>query len=71
MSLRLLRVFLRGFAKVSSVADQIPGITEWNTPDGFRVLRVHYTADPGKRAPEWKEAEQKGTTVADWSKRWK
>lgn len=66
MSLRLLRVFLRGFAKVSSVADQIPGITEWDTPDGFHVLRVHYTADPGKRSPEWKEAEQKGTTVADW-----
>ena len=50
---------------------ELVGITEWDTPDGFRVLQVHYTADPGKRSPEWKEAEQKGTTVADWSKRWK
>ena len=51
---------------MASCAVEIPGVTEWDTPDGFHVLRVHYSADPGKRSLEWKENEQKGTTVADW-----
>ncbi len=44
----------------------LEGITEYDTPDGFHILRVHYTADPAKRDPAWKEREQRGTTVADW-----
>lgn len=46
--------------------ETIPGITEYDTEDGVHVLRVHYSADPVKRSPEWKEREQKGTTAADW-----
>ena len=44
----------------------MPGVTEYDTPDGFHVLRVHYTADPAKATEEWKKREQIGTTVADW-----
>lgn len=44
----------------------MPGITEYDTEDGFHVLRVHYTADPAKRSEEWKAKEQQGTTIADW-----
>ncbi|GHV45874.1 hypothetical protein FACS1894204_06250 [Synergistales bacterium] len=42
------------------------GLTEYDTEDGFHVLRVHYTADPAKRSEEWKKREQQGTTAADW-----
>jgi len=37
------------------------GIQEWTNPgNGVRVIRVHYTADPEKRKPEWKETVQQG-----------
>jgi hypothetical protein len=42
------------------------GITEYDTADGFHVLRIHYTADPAKQSAEWKTREQQGTTVPDW-----
>ena len=44
----------------------MPGITEYDTADGFHVLRAHYTADPAKRSEEWKRREQTGTAAADW-----
>lgn len=50
----------------SDRVEAVDGITEWDTEDGFHVLRVHYSADPAKRGDEWKEREQKGTTLADW-----
>jgi hypothetical protein len=43
-----------------------PGVVEYDTPDGFHVLRVHYTADPAKRSEDWKKKEQQGTSAADW-----
>ena len=46
--------------------ETMPGITEYDTQDGFHVLRIHFTADPQKSNPEWIKKEQKGTTVADW-----
>jgi hypothetical protein len=37
------------------------GITEWTNPrNGVHVVQVHYTADPQKRKPEWKEAVLQG-----------
>ena len=32
------------------------GIQTWRTKKGWKVLRLHYTADPDKRSPEWKQA---------------
>ena len=46
--------------------ETMPGMTEYDTPDGFHVLRIHFTADPRKSNPEWIAKEQLGTTVADW-----
>ena len=46
--------------------ETMPGITEYDTQDGFHVLRIHFTADPQKSNPEWIKKEQTGTTVADW-----
>jgi hypothetical protein len=42
------------------------GVAEYDTPDGFHILRIHYTADPAKRSEEWKREQQQGTTAADW-----
>ena len=46
--------------------EALPGVTEYDTPDGFHILRVHYTADPHKTSSEWLERVRLGTTVADW-----
>ncbi len=32
-----------------NVAEAMQGITEYDTPDGFHILRIHYIADPRKR----------------------
>lgn len=42
------------------------GIVEYDTADGFHVLRVHYAADPAKRDPAWIAAASAGTSEADW-----
>jgi len=43
------------------------GLTEKRTPEGICVLRVHYTADPERRAPEWKARERrKYTSESAW-----
>lgn len=45
----------------------VKGLTEKRTPEGICVLRVHYTADPERRAPEWKERERrKYTSESAW-----
>lgn len=31
------------------------GITTWRTKKGWLVFQIHYTADPDKRTPEWKQ----------------
>jgi hypothetical protein len=43
------------------------GVYSWDTRDGVHVLRIHYTADPGKRSPEWKEQAMQATTQQDWA----
>jgi hypothetical protein len=43
------------------------GLTEKRTPEGICVLRAHYTADPERRRPEWKERERrKYTSESSW-----
>src|SRR5208282_953720 len=45
----------------------VTGLTEKRTPEGICVPRVHYTADPERRAPEWKERERrKYTSESAW-----
>ena len=46
----------------------IPGLKQWTTPDGIVVLQVHYSADPDKAAPEWKEREMKGLSPQQWER---
>ena len=45
------------------------GVMKKNTPSGFCVVRLHYTADPLKATPEWKEEAKKGFKHEDrWNK---
>ena len=45
------------------------GITEWtNARNGFFVTRLHYTADPTKRSPEWKKAVSANLTLRAWQR---
>lgn len=37
-----------------------------NDKNGFTVCTLHYTADPRKRAPEWKEAARRGLKQAEF-----
>lgn len=48
--------------------DQImQGLVGWRNPiNRFRVLRLHYTADPVKRTPEWKERTRAGIDTSNW-----
>lgn len=49
----------------------MPGIRGWRTPDGWLVVRVHYTADPD-RDDEWVKEFSKGyrggTKGRDWQR---
>jgi hypothetical protein len=45
------------------------GITEWRNPrNGFFVLRLHYTADPTKRARDWKEQASRNLSLRAWKR---
>ncbi|MBP2638223.1 MAG: hypothetical protein H6Q72_4130 [Firmicutes bacterium] len=44
------------------------GITEYKTPQGVHILRLHYTADPDKSTPEWAAEQRKGLTQAQWER---
>jgi hypothetical protein len=44
------------------------GITDYVTPQGVRVLQIHYTADPAKRSPEWITEAHKGMSKSMWDK---
>lgn len=39
-----------------------------NPNNGFTVCTLHYTADPRKRSPEWKEAARRGLKQAEFEK---
>ena len=45
------------------------GLKAWTNPiNGFRVVRLHYSADPAKRRPEWRLAERKKYGVSEWNR---
>jgi len=45
------------------------GITEWRNPrNGFYVTRLHYSADPEKRAPRWKQKTSEGLSLRAWKR---
>jgi len=45
------------------------GITEWTNPrNGFFVTRLHYSADPHKREPEWKEKTSANLSLRAWQR---
>lgn len=45
------------------------GLQKWTNPrNGFRVLSVHYTADPDKRSPEWKRKASQGMPARGWAR---
>lgn len=44
------------------------GLQLWrNARNGYTVLRIHYTADPKKRAPEWQARTRKGMPAHAWA----
>lgn len=40
----------------------------WNPKNKFCVLRLHYSADPEKNTPEWKEIAHRGLTDRQWNR---
>ena len=45
----------------------IPGFCAWTNPiNKFRIVAMHYTADPRKREPAWKAREQEGMPLSLW-----
>lgn len=43
------------------------GVRAWdNAKNGFRVVRLHYTADPAKRSPEWFGQTRPGYSQTAW-----
>lgn len=44
------------------------GITEYDTAQGVHVLRVHYTADPSKRTPEFTAEARRGMSEQDFER---
>ena len=44
------------------------GVTEYKTGQGVHVLRVHYTADPSKRTPEFEAEARRGMSEQDFER---
>jgi len=45
------------------------GLKTWLNPiNGFRVIRLHYSADPAKRSKEWRDNEKKKYGEAEWNR---
>jgi hypothetical protein len=45
------------------------GIREWrNTKNGFYIARVHYTADPAKRALAWRDSARAAMPERGWKR---
>jgi len=40
----------------------------WNPKNKFCVLRLHYSSDPDKNTPEWKEMAQRGISERSWNR---
>jgi hypothetical protein len=50
------------------ITTPIQGVKEWTTSTGAHVLEIHYTADPGKRSPEWIAHAKKGKRPRGWAR---
>lgn len=49
------------------VEEVMQGLKTWINPiNGFRVMRLHYSADPMKRRPDWRENEKKKYGESEW-----
>lgn len=48
--------------------ESMEGITEYDTAQGVHILRVHYTADPDKRSPEFKAEARRGMSEQDFER---
>ncbi len=44
------------------------GIREWESAAGYKVLEVHYTADPSKDNDEWRARAKKGISPGGWAR---
>ena len=53
--------------KQPEIKEEIKGMTEYRR-NGAYIARVHYTADPDKRNPEWIKEQKAGTTTAGWER---
>lgn len=54
-------------AVTAKTAESWPGVTSWVNPrNGFTVFRLHYTADPRKNDPTWKDLARRGIPERDW-----
>ena len=54
---------------VVDTTDVIPGLSVWTNPGNkFRVAKLHYTADPAKRTPAWKESAKQGMPDRGWAR---
>lgn len=46
----------------------LQGYSAWTNPgNGFRCVRLHYTAHPGKRSDEWKRSAKRGMPDKQWA----
>lgn len=64
---------LNGLQIPDNAEQLLTGLWRWRSPKGWRVLALHYTADPKKRpgTPEgdaWKAAEQSKMSPRDWQR---
>ena len=54
-------------AGVEDATEVIPGLTTWVNPGNkFRVVKLHYTADPAKQTPTWKALAKEGMPERGW-----
>ena len=45
----------------------LQGLKEWrNASNGFKVIRLHFSADPARRGPDWKQRMRPGYTQVAW-----
>ena len=47
---------------------EIEGIKEWDTPSGWHILRIHYTANPDKNTPEWIAKAKRSMPTDKWER---
>lgn len=64
---------LNGIKVPDSATNPCEGVWEWETPKGWHVLAIHYSADPSKRpgTPEgdaWIEEKKSDSSERDWKR---